>query len=198
MGKSLELLGMAAFNVMLVVILFTAFIKDADPAMQITQLTEGNVTAFVEQVSSMASAKQENTDAFDITKFFVEHINDDGQFSTTLKYRIGDDEKEEEMALNKKDFIAHILQDQTVMSHHESRVDIDYIKITDDARRARVISTTRERGLMPIIDDFGDENTVPVIGTSYCEQTLVLSQEKKVIQMKDASCTTYMEIQDDL
>ena len=195
MGKSLELLGMAAFNVVLAMILFSAFIKDAAPPLSVSQLTEANVTSFIEDVSAISGGMKEDMDSFAITTFLMDHISDDSRFSTILKYRIDDGEDEEQMDMGKMDFISYVLKGQETMDRHESRVDIDYIKITGGGRSAHVVTTTRERGMIMAFNDFGDESTVPVVGTSYCEQELVLS-DKKMIQMKEADCTTYMEISD--
>jgi hypothetical protein len=49
--------------------------------------------------------------------------------------------------------------------------------------------------MMPMDDGFGDIAKVPVLGTSYCEQRVVLN-DAKVIQLDGADCTTTISFEE--
>ncbi|MCB9988555.1 MAG: hypothetical protein H6868_04370 [Rhodospirillales bacterium] len=194
MGKSFELLGMAAFNVMLAVILSATFFHKVSPTDAVQTLTEANVDYFIREVSAISSGEKEDMDSYKITSYFLKHINDDSQFVTVLKYAMdGGDPEEQSMEMGKMDFISHILQGQKAMDRHETAVTVEYIKISDDKKSAKVITQIRERGLMPTLDDFGEQTLVPVTGVSYCDQVVSLNDDHD-IQMDGAECTTYMDI----
>ena len=81
------------------------------------------------------------------------------------------------------------------MKKHETKTQIDYIDVADDGLSARVVTTNYERGMMPSQDSFGDETMIPVLGTSYCEQRLILA-ESEFIQMDGAECTTTINLEE--
>ena len=65
----------------------------------------------------------------------------------------------------------------------------------NDGRAALVVTTNYERGVIPVQGIMGDAQMLPVTGTSFCEQEVVLS-DKKIIQMAEAECKTNIAFAD--
>lgn len=189
MGKSLELLGLAAFNVFLALILSVTFLSNASPE-KINTLTEASVEDFIHEVSKISNGERADMDPYSITAFFMNHISEDGQFISKMRYSIPDMPTDERtLEMDKMNFISHTLQSMNTMNRHETLVKVEYIKIEDEGRTATVMTTNYERGMLPVDDGFGEASLMPVQGTSYCEQKLVLNN-KRVMQMAGANCTT--------
>lgn len=194
MGKSLELLGLAAFNVFIALILSATFLAKSGPS--VSALTEDNIRAFVTEAAAVSGGQRQDMDSYGVTDYFMGHIADDGLFTSTIAYDMPDmPASERTMEMDKMKFISNVLQGIQSMTRHETAVDIEYIKITDNGKSAHVVTTNYERGVMPMDDGMGESNMVPVTGTSYCEQTLVLSG-KNVIQMAGAKCNTNIDFSD--
>ncbi len=194
MGKSFELLGLAAFNIFLAIILSATFLTNA--GVSVDTLNESNVEGFITRVAEISGGRDEAMDQYSITSFFMDHISDDSTFVSTIEYNMPDmEDSARELEMDKMTFISHVLQGMQAMDKHESAVQIDHIDIADNGKSARVVTTNYERGVMPVDDGFGDIRMMPVMGTSYCEQKLVLSQ-KRTIQMAGAECSTSISFQE--
>ena len=189
MGRSIELLGLAAFNVFLVVGLSVTVLSRAGPG-PVDRLTESNVTQFVNETTDISSGKRANMDKFGMTSFFMAHIADDGKFTNTISYEMPEVPVQQRvLEMGKTDFISRILQDLHTIERRETAVHVEHVGLNGDKTSAAVLTTTLERGLMSVSDEeSGQSNLVPVSGRSYCEQTIVLN--KHVIQMAGATCTT--------
>ncbi|MCB1555944.1 MAG: hypothetical protein KDJ15_01385 [Alphaproteobacteria bacterium] len=196
MGKTLELLGMMAFNVTLILVASAALLNKASPAAApISFLTEENITAFVREVTAV-SGGESGRDAYSVTEFLIDHIAADATFKAVVKYDMpGDGTQEEVLSLEKMDFIGRVLEGQKTMQNHQSDVTLEYAVIAPDGKTARIMTTSRENGGLPTTDPFGDSVVVSVGSTSYCEQGLSLD-ESGHIQIKIADCTTYIEFGD--
>ena len=195
MGKSFELLGMAAFNIMVAIILSTTFLTGASPET-VNALTQENVEGFVSKVADITSGKNEDIDQFTITEYLMTHINDDGVFVSKINYGMADMmDNEHDLEMDKMTYISHTISGLKSMQKHETAVRIEHIEIADNARSATVTTTNYERGIMPYDDGFGDPRMIPVVGTSYCEQRLVLSTGN-IIQMAGADCNTNIDFND--
>ena len=191
MGKSIELLGLAAFNIFIAIVLSTPVLSKSDAA--VSSLTESNVERFINEMAQVSGGLREDMDAYSITGYFMNHIADGGVFKTRIAYDLPDmptNEREHEM--DKLNFISHVLQDTKSMERHETAVKIEHIKIVENGRRAQVMTTNYERGVMPIADGYGEPRMVPVTGTSYCEQDVVLSG-KNIIQVAGVNCSTNID-----
>jgi hypothetical protein len=196
MGKSLELLGLAAFNVFVALILSATFISHG--SARLVSLSEDSIKAFLQESSEIAGGLRKDMDSYSITQYFMDHIAPDGQFRTTMRYNIPDmPEEERVMEMDKMNFIAQTLQGMHAMADRETLVKVEYVKIDATGRNAEVVTTNYERGLMPVADVSGEANMMPVQGVSYCEQTLVLSDQRK-IQMANAKCTTDLSFSEGL
>jgi len=188
MGKSIELLGLAAVNIIIAMVLSATFLTKSDTAVK--ELTQANVEQFVNDVAQVSGGLREDMDQFSITKYFMKHIAEEGMFISTIEYAMPDmPSSERTLEMDKMNFISHVLQGMGTMNKHETAVQIEYIKIVDNGKRATVMTTNYERGVMPVEDGFGDTQMMPITGTSYCEQELVLSTGN-VIQMAGANCDT--------
>ena len=190
MGKSVELLGLAAFNIFIAIILSATFLTGAGSS--VSALTETNVESFITEVAEVSGGKREDMDSYSITHFFMDHIAEDGVFKSEIAYAMPDmPSSTRTLEMDKLNFISHILEGMKSMTKHETAVKIEYIRITDNGKSAIVTTTNYERGVMPIADSFGDAQMVPVTGTSYCEQQVILNG--KTIQMAGADCSTNID-----
>lgn len=188
MGKSLELLGLASFNVLIALMLSAAFFSHGGGKMN--RLTEGAVKDFIVEVSDISAGKREDLDSYKITSYFMEHIAPDSRFKTTMRYSIPDMPADErDMELDRASFISQTLQGLKAMDGRETAVRVEFVQIGEGGKSAVATTTNMERGMMPVDDGSGTVNMMPVQGTSYCEQKIILS-EKHVVQMAGATCTT--------
>lgn len=201
MGKTLELLGLAGFNVFIALILSVTFLgKSARaPDESVSALTKSHIETFINDVTQISGGLREDMDSYGIADYLMNHIAEDSVFSSRIEYQvegfdqpfIGEDGQELEMG--KLDFIGHILEGIKVLDHHEAAVRIEYIEIDGAGQSAMVTTTSHERGIMPVDDGTEQGRMIPVTGVSYCEQRLVLS-EKKIIQMAGATCQTSISV----
>ena len=193
MGKSFELLGLMTFNVFLALVLSATFLSGSDP-LTIKTLTESHVENFLHEMSDISSGEGDITD-YDITRYFMNHIAENGNFISTLSYSMGNgNEQEKELAMNKNEFISHVVEGLKSMQNRETLVQVEHIEINAAGKAAKVVMTNYERGVMPMDNGFGEVAMVPVQGTSYCEQELVLTDS--VIQLQSAQCSTQMSFSD--
>lgn len=192
MGKSIELLGLAAFNIFIALILSATFLKGN---AGVPALTETNVTQFITEVSHVAGGQRADMDQFSITEYFMAHIADHGMFTSTIEFSLPDEtSSSRRLEMDKNNYISHTLEGMKTMSKRETAVTIEYIKIAENGKSATVTTTNYERGVMPVEDGFGEAQMLPVTGTSYCEQELVLTEN--VIQMAAANCSTSIDFFD--
>ena len=192
MGKSLELLGLATFNIIIAIILSATFLKKSEEA--ISTLTTPHIEKFVNDITEISGGIRKDMDSFEVTSYLMAHIANDSRFSSTIDYNMPDisESGERILELDKLHFISNTQQGMKAFTRHEAAVKIDYIQIADNGKSARVTTTSHERGVIPIEDNFGETQFFPVTGTSYCEQKLVLSEES-IIQMAEAVCSTNID-----
>lgn len=186
----MELLGLASFNVFLALILTTAFLSQRE-STAVDGLSETSIAAFVQETTDISSGKRTDMDAYGITTYFMEHVTDDGKFTTTISFEApgGSGTQEKVMEMDKMSFISNLIQGLHSMEDHEAAVKIENITLADDGKSAKILTTTIERGMMPVDDGSGGSTLTPVTGNSYCEQNIVLGK-KNIIQMAGAVCTT--------
>ena len=186
--KSMELMGLAALNVLVALVLSVTFLSHAGGKMDV--LTEPSVTDFINEMSEISSGKRKDMDQFSVTSYFMDHIAQNGSFKTTLRYSIPEmPDDERQMEMDKMNFISHTLQGLQTMADRETLVKVEFVQIESGGKSAAVTTTNYERGMMPIDDGSGTVNMMPVQGTSYCEQKVIMN-EKRIIQIASASCTT--------
>lgn len=192
MGKSFELLGLAAFNLFLALILSVTFLSGGGKNPDQGRLTESRVTSFIQEVTDISTGKRSDMDRYSITSFFMDHIADNGKFINTVQYDLPRVQAQEQvLEMNKLSFISHILQGMDT-EREEAEIHIEYIEILDEGRTAKIITTNTERGMMPYDDGSGRPQYMPVRGQSFCEQTLALNNRH--IQMVEATCSTAIQL----
>lgn len=195
MGKSFEMLGLAAFNVFLAMVMAVNIMSGGDEnstSEKLERLDKHHVEAFVEKVSAMLNnTGEQEWSAYNIAQYLNRHISADSQFHSVLSYRSSDlPVNDTQLTLSKNEYIAHAIQGRDSMARHETKTIIEFVEILDDGKRARAVITNYERGIMNQGQGTGTGG-LPVSGMSYCEQDFVLS-ENNLIQMDGASCSTEM------
>lgn len=194
MGKSFELLGLATFNIFIAIIAATTFMSGEK--VGVSQLNESNVKAFINEVTEVSGGLREDMDSYSIVTYFMKHIKEDGHFISRIDYSIPDyPETTRDLEMDRDTYISHIIQAMNDFEKHEAAVRIENVEIQENGRSALVITTNYERGVIPVQDIMGDAQMLPVTGTSYCEQEVVLS-DKKIIQMAEAQCNTSIAFAD--
>jgi hypothetical protein len=122
----------------------------------------------------------------------MKHIDDSSTFTTSLEYDIPNvDGEKHTLELGKKDYISHVLEDVKHVKGAEATTNIEDIHIESGATRARVVTTSYERGEMSVTGADENPTTLPVRGISYCEQTIVLKDH--TIRMAGATCSTNIQ-----
>lgn len=190
-GKSFELMGLAAFNVFLAVILSVTFLSQAESVAPGT-LTRPAIENFLKEVSSLSAGKDTKLDQYGLTAYLMRHITDDGTFRSSVSYQIYDRTDQKDMALDKMSYITTLIQGRQRFMDYETSMRIDLVDITPDGMSANVTTTNFERGRIMIDDGFGGATPAPVRSVSYCTQKLVLAE--KIVKMAGADCTTNVQV----
>lgn len=196
MVKTVELMGLATFNIFVALTLSATVLSGANKENTNSVLTESNITTFINDVATISGGLKTDMDEHNIVEYFIAHMTKEGRVKASISYKMDNqDEQQRDMDMGRMDYISHILQGMKTMQKHETKTRIDYIKVAEDGKSARVVTTNYERGIMPTEDAFGDMVAMPVLGTSYCEQNIVLSPDR-VIQMDGAECTTSISFEE--
>lgn len=187
MGKSVELLGMACFNVFLGMILTVSFVSQATkngPSL----LTEASVSDFVSEMTNVSWGKKADMDQYGITTWFMDHIVDSGTFTNTINIsQPNGEDSQQVLEMDRMKYISQVLQEMKAVQNHHGQLNIEYVKIDDGGQSASVVFTSLERGDMPVASE-GTEYTIPVTGMSYCEQKIIL--QGKLMKVVNGTCTT--------
>ncbi len=197
MGKSFELLGMAAFNTFLGLILAVTFLSQAGKNA-VTSFTDQSVRAFVNEMTHMISKSNQEFDDYALTDYFMNHIDDAGRFTTTVSYSLpnAEEEKKETLDMDKIKYISQVIQARKAMNQRGLETVIEYVDVDDSGKKATVITTNTERGMMKMTQEDGTYTEVPVTGISYCEQALTF--DGKRIKIASATCSTTVNFTDSL
>ncbi len=197
MVKTVELMGLATFNIFVALTLSATVLSGGKDDGSIKTLTEENITAFVNDVAAVSGGLKTEMDEHNIVEYFLAHMTENGRVKAAISYSLPQEgeEQKRDMDMGRMEYISYILQGLKAMKKHETKTRIDYIKVADDGQSAHVVTTNYERGMMPTQDAFGDDTMVPVLGTSFCEQQIVLNGDK-IIQMDGAECTTTINFEE--
>lgn len=188
-------MGLATFNIF-VALTLSATVLSGKGDEGIKTLTHENISAFVNDVAAISGGLKTEMDQHTIVEYFIAHMTENGRVKASISYKLAaEDEQQRDMDMGRMEYINYVLQGMKAMKKHETKTQIDFIDVADDGLSARVVTTNYERGMMPSQDSFGDEAMIPVIGTSYCEQRIVLA-ESEVIQMDGAECTTTINFEE--
>lgn len=188
-------MGLATFNVFIALTLSVTVLNNRDNG-GVDKLTEANVTAFVDDIAKAAAGLRTDMTQHTLVEYLMAHLTENSRYATSITYRVGNTgPQERDMEMGRMEFINFVLQGLKSMEKHETKTKIDYIKVEDSGKAAHVVVTNYERGMMPMDDGFGDVQKVPILGTSYCEQKVVLSSAG-IIQLDGAECTTTINFED--
>jgi|GEM_PF-1461439 hypothetical protein len=191
MGKSLELLGLAGFNVFLGMVLTVSFLNgnsDSSPS----RLTETSVQAFVTEMDRVNLGTDPAMDSYSVTTWMMDHLDENSKFIINTNIAPANGEpREENVELGRMEYISHVLLEMKTMRDRESNVHIEYVKIDETGQTASVMYTNMEKGNIPYQNE-GEEYMMPVSGTSYCEQQLALKD--KVIRVLGTTCTSNVSL----
>jgi hypothetical protein len=190
MGKSFELLGMMAFQTFLAIIIGVALLASAKEEV-IGNLTPENVEQFVHEMAEvMDGTDPDHKDGFNITEYLMTHVAQDGTFKNNTTYAYEDyDPQEEEMVMDKMNYIANIIKSTGKIVAHEKSVRVEHVEISETGKEATVLISSYEQGRMPLPYYEGTDTTIPMSGTSFCEHKLNLTEEN-IIQLTEAECST--------
>lgn len=190
-------MGLATFNIFVALTLSATVLSGGKGDDGIKTLTEENITAFVNDVAAVSGGMKTEMDEHNIVEYFLAHMTENGRVKAAISYSLPQEsgEQQRDMDMGRMEYISYVLQGLKAMQKHETRTRIDYIKIADDGLSAHVVTTNYERGMMPTQDGFGDDAMVPVLGTSFCEQEIVLSGDS-MIQMDGAECSTTINFEE--
>lgn len=129
-------------------------------------LTEQRIQNFLDKSTSLTHANNGMSDD-QIADFLDTHIDRKGAFKSTLMYDIpGYPPQMRDIVLNKKDFIANILQGRKTMENYTSSVTLKHADI--QGNKATIRTETHESGIAPM----NETDRAPFEGRSSCNQTL--------------------------
>lgn len=190
MGKSFELLGMMAFQTFLLLIVSVSIMATSKEKMQ-KELTRTTVENFIYELYDITGGRNKEIDAYGVTEYLMAHLSQNGEYKTVMS--INDDRlrdlPEEEIVMDKLEYISNVLQGLKAIEQHDAQIRIEQVDIKPDGKEALVYLTNYEEGSMPVPNENGSYDIIPMAGTSYCKQLLTLT-EKKTIQLSSESCTT--------
>ena len=159
----------------------------------VRSLNENNIRAFLQEVSEISTGQRSEMLDDDVINYFNNHMSDKGLFKSKMSYDIpGFPMQENEMSLNKEEYISMVANGRYVMQDYIVDIDIQNLKIGSGAKSATFKSITTEKGKMPFPRDPkkpNDVEIVPIEGVSICEQRLIVSINN-FIQMAKAECNT--------
>lgn len=197
-GKSLELLGMVGFNIFLGMTLTVTFLG-GDGNNAPTRLTEATVSNFVKDMTEVALGKnpapdEKNLalDQYAITTWLMRHVNEDSQFLANVNITQPNGmNRQETLQMNRLDYISQVLKDNKAVKSREADLHVEYVRIDAGGKGASVVFTSMEKARLPIPSENGSYE-IPVTGTSYCEQKLVI--EDTIIKVSSSSCTSNVSL----
>lgn len=198
MGNTIQLMGLAALNVFVAIILSVAFLSGGGAGARIQnidRLTEETVTGFITDLAAITTGKRGDMNAYAVTAFLMDHIDDDGLFKTRIDY--GGKGSRQDLEMDKKSYISNVLNELKNSNGRETLVRIENVRINEGGRSAVAVTSNYERGMMPVQDEMGETVMMPVDGASYCEQIITLA-DKNMLQVSSATCMTNISFSSDL
>jgi hypothetical protein len=159
----------------------------------VSALNENNIRAFLRDVTEISSGQRPEMLDDEIINYFDNHTADQAVFKSKMSYDIpGFPLTENEMKLDKQQYITMIANGRYVIQNHEVDIKIDNLKIGNGARSATFQSTITEKGRMPFPKDPekpDDLQIIPIEGKSVCQQRVIVSYNN-FIQTAKADCET--------
>ncbi len=188
MGQSLKLIGLASLNIFVALALSAAYLMQfSGPRLQ--AMTEEDVNVFFHDVASVTTGKRLGFDRRAVTTYFMERVAEDGVFKSAVRSSIPG-VTPRDIVMDKKAFIRDLLKDMNEKGVHDSKLQVEKIKVSDNGRTATATTINTESASIQLAPAAGRESSImPVVAVSRCQQTLSLG-DSHVILLKSASCTT--------
>ncbi|MAE51971.1 MAG: hypothetical protein CMH27_09175 [Micavibrio sp.] len=169
----------------------------ASAAHETSRLTKGDIRDFLQAMSDMSTGNNSDLSSSngEAQRFMDRHLHKHVRMKSTITYMIpGAPPQQNEMTLDKGQFIQSLAAGAKTLKDYESDVDIGDIRLSKDGRKATVESTSSEQGYMNVPDESGDIQEVPIEGRSECTQMIVLD-DKDIMQLYNAKCLTTIQIE---
>lgn len=158
-------------------------------AQKVRALTEDNVTAFINQTTSVTSGQENGMSIDEIKEYLDKHLEKKSRFRSTIRYNVpGYPSQQASLSLQKQEFIDNVEKGSQTLQNYDTTVEIKNIQISRDKSKATVQTASMEKGTMPVPGENGGTDMVPVEGSSTCNQVIMLNNG--VIQMYSAQCVT--------
>lgn len=156
----------------------------------INTLDQRNIKTFLEEVREISTGQRPDMLDDDVANYFDNHLADNGHFKSKMKYDIpGYPAQEVAMELDKQKYINSVVNGRHMMQDYQTSVEVRSLDINAGGKRAELVTVTKETGRMPVPQENGPEEIVPIEGESKCNQVLTVSTNN-FIQMKQAECST--------
>jgi hypothetical protein len=161
------------------------------------KLTDDNVTAFIKETTRITKTGVDGAwSPGKIVSYLEKHIYNDAQFKTIIRYQIpGHPPQESAISLDKQGFIENIRKGAEAIDDYDTDTNILSIRLSRDKKRATVQTKSTEKATLPVPDESGRTQMVPLDGTTLCTQILRLSK-KGIIQMDHAACATDVQFKE--
>ncbi|HTK84940.1 MAG TPA: hypothetical protein VL625_07630 [Patescibacteria group bacterium] len=187
MGSTIKLLGLASFNAFVALALSASYLTHYAGKMQ--TLSNENVTAFVREFAGVTTGQRGDMDEHEMIGYFVTHVSEGASFSTTVNSSMEGVSKPANK-MRRKEFIASTLRTIRDKGPHPASVTVEDVKISGDGHEATAITTINEKSALEFKNPAdGEPGVSAVSATSYCNETVKLSNEH-VIQIQSETCTT--------
>lgn len=187
MGSTIKLLGLASINAFVALALSASYLTHY--AGKVQTLSDKSVTTFVREFAGVATGQHGDMDDHAVVLYFMNHVSERGTFSTTVNSKIPGVSKPA-TNMKRKEFIASTLQTIHQKGPHPTSVQVDGVKISGDGREATAIATINEKSALEFKNPAdGEPGVSAVSATSYCNETMRLSNEH-VIQIQSETCMT--------
>lgn len=160
----------------------------------VDSLTEDNVRSFIETTTAVMSGDRQMSED-ELLEYLQNHLDERGIFKSLIRYNVpGFPSQETTMSLDRQQYIDNVTAGQKSLENYTTQVTVGAIRISQDGRKAVVQTSSHEQGTMPVEQEKGKQEMVPVEGSSTCTQTLVLGSENH-IRMYSADCKTDITFQ---
>lgn len=195
MGKGFELLSMIGLQIFLATIVVMTLLaqnkgRDTLSEEVLNSLTSENIEHFIQELTAVTTGQSKTLDVYGVTEYLMKHLPADGEYITAISFEDHNAEIQEEyMVMNRLTYISNILQAMKGVVAHEVTIKIENIDIAKNGKRAEIVISSLERGLMPMPDGSGGTRFMAMSTSTYCEQELILTDDN-IIQLAITDCST--------
>lgn len=154
------------------------------------KLNDKIITSFINDTTAIATGQDSRKTNDQIREYLEKHIHEDARFKSKMIYNIpGFPSQENSMSVTKEEYIENTLRGASTLNDYSTDITIESIDLSKDKTKATVRTIGMEDGVMPIKDETGNMQDLPIEGVSACMQILRMSKDN-VLQMYHADCDT--------